>query len=158
MSSHFVEIPEIFASVWVCFSGRSRQTIETILNLCFPYSYMEYLTLVLIRTKSFQIGLNHSCCLWQLLHIVLYHNIRIYCISGLNDVKQVNAHCCFVLAYPNFLKFETFQCVASKCTGLFCTCIISLCAIFIEFEVFCCIAGNCICSFCTCQYCFHTFI
>ena len=53
-------------------------------------------------------------CFWQLLHIVLYCNTSIYCISGLNCVEQVNAHCCFVLAYPNFLKCTTNCSMSSK--------------------------------------------
>ena len=53
-------------------------------------------------------------CFWQFLHIVLYHNTSIYLISGLNCVEQVNAHCCFVLAYPTFLKSATNCSMLSK--------------------------------------------
>ena len=53
-------------------------------------------------------------CFWQLLHIVLYHNTSTYCISGLNSVEQVNAHYCFVLAYPTFLKSATNCSMSSK--------------------------------------------
>ena len=62
----------------------------------------------------------------------------IHDISQILDIsnKQVNAHCCFVLTYPIFLEFETFQCVASKCTGSFCTCSIGLCANLIELDTF----------------------
>ena len=36
----------------------------------------------------------------------MYGNLSIYCIPGLNCVKQVNAHHCFVLACPIFYALK----------------------------------------------------
>ena len=60
----------------ICFSGGSWQTLQMrqmwqFSTLCHSTMKKVYLTLVLLRAKSFQIGLIHSLlCLWQLFHIV----------------------------------------------------------------------------------------
>ena len=50
----------------ICFSGGSRQTLwmrkmRQLSALCYSTTRKVHFTLVLLRAKSFQIGLNHSC-------------------------------------------------------------------------------------------------
>ena len=70
-----------------CFSGGSRQTLlmSQMRHLCYSTTRKVHFTLVLLRAKSFQIGLNHSCYVFGISSTLCY-NISIYCISGLNCV------------------------------------------------------------------------
>ena len=107
LSQFAVKIPERFAS-----QVGSRQTLpmRQMRQLCYSTARKVHFTLVLLRAKSFQIGLNHSCSVFgSSSHIVLYHINTIYCISGLNCIGQLNAHCCYVLAYPIFSNSILFN-------------------------------------------------
>ena len=46
-----------------CFSGGCRQTLQMrqMRHLCYSTTRKVHFTLILLRAKSFQIGLNHSC-------------------------------------------------------------------------------------------------
>ena len=109
----------------ICFSGRSRQTLPMWQTGQFS-NILHWFFLELNHFKLVSIIHSLLCFLAALPHlycIYMYGNLSIYCISGLNCVKQVNAHHHFVLACPIFLWFETFTLRASKCIASFCTCL-----------------------------------
>ena len=112
----------------ICFCGGSRQTIKTFETnlLCFPLHTKGKgnFTLVLFRAKSFQIGLNHSCYVFGNSSTLYYIVVLAFtAFLGLICVKHVNAHCCFVLAYPHLANTCPFFYV-SKFASRTCQCVV----------------------------------